>query len=37
MGCGICVSECPARAIVLKHSTDDQLIASIDALLDYHE
>jgi len=33
MGCGICASECPARAIQLKHSTDDQVLAKIDALL----
>jgi heterodisulfide reductase subunit A len=34
MGCGICPSECPAKAIELKHSTDDQLLAKIDALLE---
>ncbi|MCG6972874.1 MAG: FAD-dependent oxidoreductase [Desulfobacterales bacterium] len=33
MGCGICASECPAKAIQLKHSTDDQVLAKIDALL----
>jgi heterodisulfide reductase subunit A2 len=33
-GCGICPSECPARAITLKHSTDDQTVAEIDALLE---
>jgi heterodisulfide reductase subunit A len=33
MGCGICPSECPAKAISLKHSTDDQVLAKIDALL----
>jgi heterodisulfide reductase subunit A-like polyferredoxin len=33
MGCGICASECPAKAIELKHGTDDQLLAKIDALL----
>jgi heterodisulfide reductase subunit A len=32
-GCGICVAECPARAIELKHSTDEQIEAKIDALL----
>jgi heterodisulfide reductase subunit A len=31
-GCGICAAECPARAITLKHSTDDQIMACIDAL-----
>jgi heterodisulfide reductase subunit A len=28
-GCGICAAECPARAITMKHYTDDQLIAQI--------
>ncbi|MBW1693911.1 MAG: CoB--CoM heterodisulfide reductase iron-sulfur subunit A family protein, partial [Deltaproteobacteria bacterium] len=32
-GCGICASECPAKAITLKHSTDDQILSKIDALL----
>lgn len=32
-GCGICPSECPARAITLRHSTDDQTVSEIDALL----
>ncbi len=32
-GCGICAAECPARAIELKHNTDDQIAAKIDALL----
>lgn len=32
-GCGICAAECPARAITLKHSTDDQIMACIDALI----
>jgi heterodisulfide reductase subunit A-like polyferredoxin len=34
MGCGICVSECPNQAITLKHCTDDQILAKIDALLE---
>ena len=33
-GCGICPSECPAQAITLKHSTDRQICAKIDALLE---
>jgi heterodisulfide reductase subunit A len=33
-GCGICTGECPARAITLRHSTDDQIAAKIDALLE---
>jgi heterodisulfide reductase subunit A-like polyferredoxin len=31
-GCGCCVSECPGKAITLKHFTDEQLIAKTDAL-----
>ena len=34
-GCGICICECPARAITLLHSSDDQLNAKIDALLSH--
>lgn len=32
-GCGICPSECPAKAITLRHHTDNQTVAEIDALL----
>jgi heterodisulfide reductase subunit A len=32
-GCGICTAQCPTRAITLKHSTDEQILAKIDALL----
>ena len=31
-GCGCCVSECPGKAIQLKHFTDEQLIAKTAAL-----
>jgi len=31
-GCGCCVSECPGKAITLKHFTDKQLIAKTGAL-----
>ena len=31
-GCGICASECPAKAIQLMHYKDSQIIAKIDAL-----
>lgn len=31
-GCGCCVSECPGKAITLKHFTDEQLIAKTVAL-----
>jgi len=33
-GCGICICECPARAINLKHSSDEQINAKIDAILE---
>jgi heterodisulfide reductase subunit A-like polyferredoxin len=32
-GCGVCVAECPARAIELKHYTDQQLTAKVAALV----
>ena len=32
-GCGICAAECPAKAISLRHSTDEQMEAAIDAML----
>ena len=31
-GCGACVAECPGKAIVLRHFTDEQIIAKEDAL-----
>ena len=31
-GCGICVSECPGKAISLQHFTDEQINAKTDAL-----
>jgi heterodisulfide reductase subunit A len=31
-GCGICVSECPAKAIELHHYTDAQILAKEEAL-----
>jgi heterodisulfide reductase subunit A-like polyferredoxin len=31
-GCGICASECPARAIQLLHYRDAQMVDKIDAL-----
>nr|MBN1229228.1 FAD-dependent oxidoreductase [Anaerolineae bacterium] len=31
-GCGTCASECPAQAIQLRHYSDVQVIAKIDAL-----
>ncbi|MBU1877666.1 MAG: FAD-dependent oxidoreductase, partial [Chloroflexi bacterium] len=32
-GCGICVGECPAKAIQLQHYRDDQIICKTEALL----
>jgi heterodisulfide reductase subunit A len=32
-GCGVCVSECPAKAISLQHFTDKQVLAKIQALM----
>jgi heterodisulfide reductase subunit A len=31
-GCGICAAECPAKAIVLGHFRDQQLVAKLDVL-----
>ena len=31
-GCGICASECPAKAIELHHYTDAQILAKEEAL-----
>jgi heterodisulfide reductase subunit A-like polyferredoxin len=31
-GCGICASECPAKAIQVMHYTDEQVVAKVDAL-----
>ncbi|MFO1409081.1 MAG: 4Fe-4S dicluster domain-containing protein, partial [Steroidobacteraceae bacterium] len=32
-GCGLCVASCPADAIELRHYTDAQINAKLDALL----
>ena len=32
-GCGVCVSECPAKAISLQHFTDKQVLAKVHALI----
>jgi len=29
-GCGICVAECPAKAITLRHLTDAQVYAQMN-------
>ncbi|MFH1860334.1 MAG: FAD-dependent oxidoreductase, partial [bacterium] len=31
-GCGICASECPAKAIELMHYKDNQVMAKVDAM-----
>jgi heterodisulfide reductase subunit A-like polyferredoxin len=31
-GCGICASECPIKAIQLRHFRDEQVLAKCDAL-----
>jgi heterodisulfide reductase subunit A len=32
-GCGICVVECPAEAIQLRHYRDKQIYSQIEGLL----
>jgi heterodisulfide reductase subunit A-like polyferredoxin len=32
-GCGICASECPAKAIQLQHYTDEQMIAKCEGFI----
>jgi heterodisulfide reductase subunit A len=33
-GCGTCGAECPTDAITMRHFTDNQILAQIDAILD---
>ena len=33
-GCGICASECPAKAISVMHYRDAQVMAKVDALFE---
>jgi heterodisulfide reductase subunit A len=33
MGCGSCTSDCPARAITLRHYANSQIMAAVDGLL----
>jgi heterodisulfide reductase subunit A-like polyferredoxin len=33
-GCGTCASECPGKAITLRHFTDEQLVAKTQALFE---
>jgi heterodisulfide reductase subunit A-like polyferredoxin len=32
-GCGVCVAECPAKAITLAHYRDDQIMVKLNALM----
>jgi heterodisulfide reductase subunit A-like polyferredoxin len=32
-GCGVCVAECPAKAIRLAHYADDQILIKVEALV----
>jgi heterodisulfide reductase subunit A len=32
-GCGTCASACPSSAILMLHSTDDQILAMVEAFL----
>jgi heterodisulfide reductase subunit A len=34
-GCGICVGTCPLSAITLRNATEDQLLAQVNALVQY--
>ena len=33
-GCGTCGAECPTDAVTMRHFTDDQMTAQVDAILD---
>ncbi len=32
-GCGTCASACPSRAVAMRHSTDEQIMAMVEAYL----
>jgi heterodisulfide reductase subunit A len=34
-GCGLCSAQCPAGAIELKHYTESQVRAKVDALFEH--
>ncbi|MFC1816701.1 4Fe-4S binding protein, partial [Thermodesulfobacteriota bacterium] len=36
-GCGLCVASCISGAIQLKGFTDEEILAMIDSIVDYHE
>jgi heterodisulfide reductase subunit A len=35
-GCGVCSASCPQKAITMKHFSDEELIAQIEALIPLH-
>jgi heterodisulfide reductase subunit A len=35
-GCGTCGAECPFNALIMRHFTNDQIIAQIDAATEQH-
>jgi len=35
-GCGVCSASCPQKAITMKHFSDEELIAQIEALMPVH-
>jgi heterodisulfide reductase subunit A len=32
-GCGVCAADCPRRAITMRHYTDQQILAQVEAML----
>ncbi len=36
-GCGVCSASCPQKAITMKHFSDEELIAQIEALMPIYE
>lgn len=36
-GCGVCSASCPQKAITMKHFSDEELIAQIEALMPVHQ
>ncbi len=36
-GCGVCSASCPQKAITMKHFSDEELIAQIEALVPVHK
>jgi heterodisulfide reductase subunit A-like polyferredoxin len=36
-GCGVCSASCPQKAITMKHFSDEELIAQIEALIPIHK